>query len=116
MKVSPLRQRFIEYLTLRGFSHHTVRAYVSGVRKIAARYGRSPDVVSFEELREFLLELCREQKAPSTLNLLVSAWISFYGEMLDRDVEDLKKHLPRAKKKKVQIRAYSKDRSSDRDD
>jgi integrase/recombinase XerD len=109
MENSPLRQQFIDHLTLRAYSAHTVRVYVAAVRKIAAHYRRSPDLVSFEELRKFLLELCRDGKSPSTLNLTVSAWISFYGEVLDRDVEDLKKHLPRAKKKKVEIRAYSKE-------
>ena len=109
MKNSPLRQQFTDFLTLRAYSPLTVKSYVSAVRKIAARYRRSPDEVTFEELRKLLLELCRAGKAPSTLNLIVSAWISFYGEVLGRNVEELKKHVPRAKKKKVEIRAYSKE-------
>jgi len=41
--------------------------------------------------------------------VIVSAWIFFYDQVIGRDVNELKAHLPRAKKDKVEIRAYSKD-------
>ena len=59
----------IDELCLRGYSKHTIRAYVHAVRLIAKRFRRSPDEVSFEELRTLLLERCRADAAASTLNL-----------------------------------------------
>ena len=109
MKNTPLRQRLIDEITLLGYSENTKIAYVRGVRRIAARYGRPPDEVGTGELRQLLLELCRSLLAASTLNLIVSSWIFFYDKVLGRDVKELKASLPRAKKDKVQIRAYSKE-------
>ena len=106
---SPLRQKLIDELTLRGFSKNTITSYVWCVRRIAKHFMRPPDDVRNDELRELLLELCREPLATSTLNVIVSAWIFFYDQVLGRDVTQLKTSLPRTKKAKVQIRAYSKD-------
>ena len=106
---SPLRQQLVDELTLRGYSKHTVRAYVHAVRQIAKRFGRPPDHVSYDELRSLLLELCRTEAAASTLNLTVSAWIFFFERVLGRDVSKLKTDLPRTKKDKRRPRAYSKE-------
>ena len=109
---SPLRQQLMDELCLRGYSKHTVRAYVHAVRLIAKRFRRSPDEVSFDELRSLLLERCRANAAASTLNLTVSAWIFFYDHVLGRDVSKLKADLPRPKKDKRKPRAYSKEEVS----
>jgi len=58
MKKQPLRPQLIDELTLRNYSENTVKTYVCGVRRIAARFRRSPDQISTDELRSYLLELC----------------------------------------------------------
>lgn len=102
-----LRQSLIDELTLRGRSPETVRAYVAGVKRIAAHYQRRPDQVTDGELRALLLKLC-QSLSPSTLNQIVSSWLFFYGTVLKRNVDDLKEILPRSSKSRLQIRAYSK--------
>ena len=59
--MTPLKQRMIEDMQLRGLSAHTQRAYVRVVRQLAEYYGRSPDQISEEELRTYFLYLKNER-------------------------------------------------------
>src|SRR6266446_2790717 len=52
-RVSPLRARMIEDMTVRGFKEDTRRDYVRHVRAFAAFIGRSPDTATAEDLRFF---------------------------------------------------------------
>ena len=61
--MTPLRRRMIEDMTLRNLSPHTVDAYVLAVKQFANHYGRSPEQLSGEDAREYLLHLVREQHA-----------------------------------------------------
>lgn len=60
--MTPLRQRMIEDMQLRGLSPKTQRAYVRAVRALAEYYNRSPDQISEEELREYFLYLKNERR------------------------------------------------------
>src|SRR5262249_53846268 len=60
--MSPLRQRMIEDMTLAGLSPTTQAIYVKAVRDLAAHYRRSPDGLSEEEVRAYLLAM-RERGA-----------------------------------------------------
>ncbi len=53
--MNPLRQRMIEDMQLRGLSEKTQDAYGRAVRQLAAYYAKSPDQISEEELRQYLL-------------------------------------------------------------
>src|SRR5215831_17129508 len=53
--MSPLRQRMIENMKLAGLSPATQAAYIKAVRGLAAHYHRSPDQLSEEEVRSYLL-------------------------------------------------------------
>lgn len=59
--MTPLRQRMIEDMQLRGLSARTQREYVRVVRDLAAYYDRSPDQISDEELRTYFLYLKNEK-------------------------------------------------------
>lgn len=50
-----LRQRMIDDMTLAGLSLSTQKLYISAVRGLAARYRRSPDLITEEEVRAYLL-------------------------------------------------------------
>jgi hypothetical protein len=52
--MTPLRQKMIRELELHRKSPRTVHAYVTAVAQLAQHYGRSPDTISIEEVREFL--------------------------------------------------------------
>jgi hypothetical protein len=55
--ISPLRQRMIEDMTIRGFTTDTQRGYICAVRDFATFLGRSPDQGDAEELRRYQLHM-----------------------------------------------------------
>jgi integrase/recombinase XerD len=65
--MTALRQRLIEDLQLRNFSAHTVEAYVRDVAHFSRRFGRSPEQLSGEQVREYLLYMVRERRVSWSL-------------------------------------------------
>ena len=55
--MTPLRQRMVEDMQLRGLSARTQAAYVDVVAKLAQHYGKSPEQIDEEELRQYFLYL-----------------------------------------------------------
>jgi site-specific recombinase XerD len=55
--MTPLRQRMIEDLKLRGYSPRTQQAYVAAVRLLAEHYRKSPAQITEEELGQYFLYL-----------------------------------------------------------
>jgi integrase/recombinase XerD len=107
--MTPLRQRLIEEITLRGYSPKTQEAYVYAVACVARHYGRSPDQLSDEQLRAYLLHLHRDTpKAASTLNVAVSGLRFFYQRVLHRPFTHLERNLPRPRPAKRRPKAYTK--------
>ncbi len=51
--ISPLRQRMIEDMEIRGFAPRTQRGYLRVVRDFAAFFGRPPDAAGAEDLRRY---------------------------------------------------------------
>lgn len=78
--MTPLRQRMIEDMQLRGMSPHTQRWYISAVRQLAAHYMRSPDQLSEEELREYFLYLKNEKQITHSTSSVVISAIKFLYE------------------------------------
>ena len=64
--MSPLRARMIEDMTLAGLAEGTQKIYIQAVRRLAARYRRSPDELGEEEVRGYLLELRQRGVARGT--------------------------------------------------
>lgn len=60
--MTPLRQRMLHDLQLRGYSDRTVEAYVRAVAQLAKFYSKSPDRITEEEVRDYLLHLTNPQK------------------------------------------------------
>jgi hypothetical protein len=50
---SPLRQRMIEDMTVRGFAPGTQRGYLAAVTNFTTFLGHSPDQAKVEDLRRF---------------------------------------------------------------
>jgi integrase/recombinase XerD len=106
--MTPLRQRLIEEIALRGYSDKTKEAYVHAVACLAQYYRRSPDGLSDEELRSYLLHLHLETaKAASTLNVAVSGLRFFYQRVLNRPFTHLERNLPRPRQAKRRPKAYT---------
>jgi len=53
--MTPLRKRYIEDLKLAGYSRRTIGSYVYSVSKLAQYFSKSPQHITNEELRNYLL-------------------------------------------------------------
>lgn len=81
--MTPLREQMIRELELRRMATRTVDAYVKAVAELAQHYGRSPDAISVEEIRDFLHYLITQKKvAFSTCNQKLCAIKFFYHHVL----------------------------------
>lgn len=98
--MTALRQRYLEDLQLRGLSARTQDSYVRVVRQLAEHYGKSPDVITEEELRQYLLYLKNEKHAArNTCTLALCSLKFFYQQTLKRDWPTLDFVRPAREKK-----------------
>jgi len=98
--MTPARQRFIEDLQLRGLSARTQESYVRVARQLAEHYGKSPEVISEEELRQYLLYLKNEKHAArNTCTLALCSLKLFYQQTLKREWPTLDFVRPAREKK-----------------
>lgn len=82
--VSPLRQRMLEDMSIRGFGEHTKIDYVRQVRMFAAFLGASPDFAEPEDLRRYQLHMAKNGAGYATMNLACSALRFFFHVILGR--------------------------------
>lgn len=105
---TPLRQKFIEHLTLNRKAERTVHCYVSFIHALARHYHRSPDLLGHDDIQHWLYHLIAERKqAPSTVNLAINAVRSFYGKMLQQNIEPLLHRIQRPRRPARAPRVYS---------
>ena len=84
--MTPLRQRMIDDMRLAGFAERTRDVYIQAVRRLAAHYMRSPDLLSEEEVRTYLLHLRDERGiARGTFKTNHGGIRFLYARTLDRD-------------------------------
>ena len=84
--MTPLRQRMIDDMRLAGFAERTRDVYIQAVRRLASHYMRSPDVLSEEEVRAYLLHLRDERGiARGTFKTNHGGIRFLYSRTLDRE-------------------------------
>ena len=83
-RISPLRRRMIEDMTIRQFGPKTQHDYVRVVADFAQFLGRSPDQADPEDLRRYQLHLAAEGASPAKMNAAVSALRFFFKVTLAR--------------------------------
>jgi len=68
--MTPLRQRMIDAMVLRGFAARTQETYLMAVGQMARHHHCSPELLSDEQVQAYLLYLLQErQRSRSTVNL-----------------------------------------------
>ena len=91
--MTPLRQRMLEELQRRNYNADTIRGYIHAVQEFAEHFGKSPELMGAEEVREFQLHMLRERKlAIGTVALRTGALRFLYKKTLKRrdlDLDDL---------------------------
>ena len=59
--MTPLRQRMVNDMTVRGLAENTRKSYLNSVSGLARHYGRSPDRISAKEVQDYLIFLHDER-------------------------------------------------------
>ena len=78
--MTPLRQKMIEDMQLRGLSERTQQSYVAAVRQVAEYYGKSPAELSDAELRQYFIYLQREKRVSKSTCLVALNGLRFLYE------------------------------------
>lgn len=95
-RISPLRRRMIEDMTIRNLSPATQRSYLHAVKSYSAFFGCSPDRLPLEDVRTYQVHLVAKEVAWASLNQIVCALRFFYGVTLGRD--EVPERIPYARK------------------
>lgn len=84
--MTPLRQKMIDAMQVRGFSVRTHCSYLSAVTDLARYYHRSPDQLSGDELQAFFVYLAKERElSGASCRLYLNAIRFFYLHVLGHD-------------------------------
>ena len=106
--ITPLRQKFIQFLTLQDLAERTVQAYTSYVVDLAKFHHKSPDLICAQEVQGWFFHLISERKlAASSVNIAINAVHSFYGKFLHRDCDPYLSGIVRPKRQPRLPRVFS---------
>src|SRR5271165_767378 len=95
---TPLRAKYIRDLAIRGRAERTQQSYSRYVSELARYYHRSPELISYEEVADWLYYLIKERKlSASSVNIAVNAVRFLYGVTLERNTDQLIASVPRMK-------------------
>jgi integrase/recombinase XerD len=98
-RITHLRRRMIEDMTVRNLSPATQASYITAVKKFSQYYGRSPERLGIEDVRAYQVHLVENAVAWASLNQIVSALRFFYGITLGR--KELPERIPYARRPKT---------------
>ena len=95
-------------MTVRGLAQRTQQSYTSYVADLARYYKRSPDLLSYDQVVDWIHHLIRDRHlAPSSVNIAVNAVRFLYALTLQRKVEDLLAAIPRMKRNTRRAEVYA---------
>src|ERR1700738_5421150 len=93
--MTPLRAKYIPDLGIRGLSENTQEAYTRYVRDLARYYRRSPELISYEEVTDWVYHLITERRlSASSVNVAVNAVRFLYAVTLGREMVVLMGSVP----------------------
>jgi integrase/recombinase XerD len=98
--MTPLRQKMIDAMLVRGFAERTQRSYLDAVTKLAMHYHRCPSRISKDDIQAFFLYLVKERRlAPASCRLYLNAIRFLYVNVLDKDDLIFRFDLPKRKQR-----------------
>lgn len=84
-----IRAKFIEHMELSGFSKHTQRSYINGVKGLANYYQKSPEKITNNQVQIYFRHLMLERKLLwSSCGSYLSGILYFYRNICEREVDD----------------------------
>src|SRR5258707_8172 len=107
--MTPLRAKYIQDLVIRDRSENTQEAYTRYVCDLARYYRRSPELISYEEVTDWLYHLINEpQQSASSVNIAVNAVRFLYAVTLGRETLDLMASVPHMKRATRRAQVYAR--------
>lgn len=103
---SLLRSRMVEDLRIRNYAENTVKTYVRAVASFAKHFGRSPEELNEEHIREYQLYMVDERKSWTGLNQSVSALRFLYRKTLKKDWAMEQIPFPRREKRLPEVLSF----------
>lgn len=76
--MTKLRERMLQDMQLRGFSQRTQECYIRSVRQLAEHYGKPPDQITEEQLREYFLHIKNVKKWKRATVTIALCGIKFF--------------------------------------
>lgn len=99
--MTPVRQKLIQDLTIRGYSQHTIRAYVRSIADLSSHFKSPPQELSEAQIQSFLFHLATQRNASwSTLNVVISGFRFFFRVTVGRDADEVNLTIPRTRNKR----------------
>lgn len=94
--MSPLRNKMIEAMRMRGFSARTHETYLRGVSELARYYRRCPSTLNREELEAYFRHLVLERElSPSSCRVYLNAVRFLYLRVLEHTSFDVCITIPK---------------------
>jgi integrase/recombinase XerD len=84
-RTTPLRERMIEDMRIRGFKGTTQKGHIRAVKNFAAFLGRSPDTATPDELRAYQLHMTDTDVSTATFNTRIISLRLFFGVTCGRE-------------------------------
>lgn len=106
--MTPLRQKMINEMIVQRLAEKTQKSYLYVVRNLAKYYRRSPDTISAEEVKAFLLYLTKErQLSSSTCRLHLNGIRFLFRYVLKRDDMHVEIKTPKQPQRIPQLLSHS---------
>jgi integrase/recombinase XerD len=102
VKTTPLRERMIEDMRIRGIKETTQKGHIRAVKNFAAFLGRPPDTATPDELRAYQLHMTDTDVSTATFNTRIVSLRLFFGTTCGR--EEMKRYMQfRRKPRKLPV-------------
>jgi site-specific recombinase XerD len=90
-RTTPLRQRMIEDMQIRGLCEKTQQGHIRCVKHFAAFLGRAPDTATPDDLRAYQLQMTKDAVSATTFNVRIISLRLFFGVTCGR--EEMKRYM-----------------------
>jgi len=107
--MTPLREKYLRDMAVRGLAPRTQQSYTSYVADLARYFHRSPELILYDEVVDWVHYLIGERKlSASSVNIAVNAVRFLYAVTLKRSVDELLCAIPRMKRNTRRAEVYAR--------
>jgi len=94
--MTPLRQKMIDAMLVRGFAERTRQSYLDAVRQLAQHYQCSPEALDREQIQAYFLYLVKQrQLSPASCRLYLNGIRFLYLQVLGWEAFEITIHTPK---------------------